>query len=132
MSPLLLPTELWALVRVIVSSHESSRSRFASTYMTHTSGLNQWTQTAAMSASLESASKRWTWTNSCSRTKRRVPSSDQSVDFGIRMTGRRTPNVSGDETRSDWRMTSLRRRGCARSEERRVGKECRSRWSPYH
>src|SRR5688572_32058152 len=25
-----------------------------------------------------------------------------------------------------------RRRGPARSEERRVGKECRSRWSPYH
>ena len=24
------------------------------------------------------------------------------------------------------------RRGDARSEERRVGKECRSRWSPYH
>ena len=23
-------------------------------------------------------------------------------------------------------------RGCLRSEERRVGKECRSRWSPYH
>ena len=23
-------------------------------------------------------------------------------------------------------------RACARSEERRVGKECRSRWSPYH
>ena len=22
--------------------------------------------------------------------------------------------------------------GCLRSEERRVGKECRSRWSPYH
>src|SRR5256885_8511033 len=22
--------------------------------------------------------------------------------------------------------------GCCRSEERRVGKECRSRWSPYH
>ena len=22
--------------------------------------------------------------------------------------------------------------GCIRSEERRVGKECRSRWSPYH
>ena len=26
----------------------------------------------------------------------------------------------------------LRRRGGGRSEERRVGKECRSRWSPYH
>ena len=24
------------------------------------------------------------------------------------------------------------RTDCARSEERRVGKECRSRWSPYH
>ena len=24
------------------------------------------------------------------------------------------------------------RRGLLRSEERRVGKECRSRWSPYH
>ena len=24
------------------------------------------------------------------------------------------------------------RNGCSRSEERRVGKECRSRWSPYH
>jgi len=27
---------------------------------------------------------------------------------------------------------TLRRRAVARSEERRVGKECRSRWSPYH
>ena len=27
---------------------------------------------------------------------------------------------------------ALRRRKLARSEERRVGKECRSRWSPYH
>src|SRR2546430_9945993 len=27
---------------------------------------------------------------------------------------------------------ALRRRGVSRSEERRVGKECRSRWSPYH
>src|SRR4030095_14963623 len=33
------------------------------------------------------------------------------------------------------RRTVLRMRkvdGCERSEERRVGKECRSRWSPYH
>src|SRR2546430_17694488 len=27
---------------------------------------------------------------------------------------------------------SVRRNARARSEERRVGKECRSRWSPYH
>src|SRR2546427_7862275 len=33
-----------------------------------------------------------------------------------------------------WRPRRTRRRRCAatRSEERRVGKECRSRWSPYH
>ena len=29
---------------------------------------------------------------------------------------------------TSWSMTS----GYERSEERRVGKECRSRWSPYH
>ena len=28
--------------------------------------------------------------------------------------------------------TGLNRSGLTRSEERRVGKECRSRWSPYH
>ena len=34
----------------------------------------------------------------------------------------------------DKRVTSYRDHGhmLARSEERRVGKECRSRWSPYH
>ena len=29
-------------------------------------------------------------------------------------------------------ITALARTGASRSEERRVGKECRSRWSPYH
>src|SRR2546427_6924823 len=29
-------------------------------------------------------------------------------------------------------ISELGRRPCQRSEERRVGKECRSRWSPYH
>ena len=30
------------------------------------------------------------------------------------------------------RVSFQGRRGITRSEERRVGKECRSRWSPYH
>ena len=38
------------------------------------------------------------------------------------------PNV-GVVTVPDERVTTLSR---IRSEERRVGKECRSRWSPYH
>ena len=35
------------------------------------------------------------------------------------------------EDRKSTRLNSSHRRGL-RSEERRVGKECRSRWSPYH
>ena len=30
------------------------------------------------------------------------------------------------------RFVSLKIKASSRSEERRVGKECRSRWSPYH
>ena len=32
----------------------------------------------------------------------------------------------------DWRQLFDNGRLAERSEERRVGKECRSRWSPYH
>ena len=32
----------------------------------------------------------------------------------------------------DMIMSQRSNKGSARSEERRVGKECRSRWSPYH
>ena len=32
----------------------------------------------------------------------------------------------------DWNSLSSDAAGAKRSEERRVGKECRSRWSPYH
>src|SRR2546427_5396818 len=35
-------------------------------------------------------------------------------------------------TRARAASLSMWRCGCRRSEERRVGKECRSRWSPYH
>ena len=31
-----------------------------------------------------------------------------------------------------WALAAFERLGRLRSEERRVGKECRSRWSPYH
>ena len=39
-----------------------------------------------------------------------------------------TPDTA-PSTNSDWSPSSAR---LTRSEERRVGKECRSRWSPYH
>ena len=38
-------------------------------------------------------------------------------------------NISGEDA---YFRPFLQTRDVARSEERRVGKECRSRWSPYH
>src|SRR5256885_3891473 len=43
----------------------------------------------------------------------------------------RTCSSHGRERFTD-RSTSWTTRSARRSEERRVGKECRSRWSPYH
>ena len=53
--------------------------------------------------------------------------------------------VQGDEVEEFWALKNVSfeikqgevvgiigRNGAGRSEERRVGKECRSRWSPYH
>src|ERR1051326_7238853 len=40
--------------------------------------------------------------------------------------GRRRFKRAGISVRKGWAKTEMR------SEERRVGKECRSRWSPYH
>ncbi len=44
----------------------------------------------------------------------------------------RLPSVSTKFTARFGQMTTVARMGRDRSEERRVGKECRSRWSPYH
>ena len=39
----------------------------------------------------------------------------------------------GDDMRQSWIKDGISTEGISqRSEERRVGKECRSRWSPYH
>ena len=40
--------------------------------------------------------------------------------------------IAGDEKEIEDRFYKNLSFGTARSEERRVGKECRSRWSPYH
>ena len=47
------------------------------------------------------------------------------IDYDLVGTGKSTPTPPGYKVQ-DW-TNDLRR-----SEERRVGKECRSRWSPYH
>ena len=49
----------------------------------------------------------------------------QSVDFSGDVTGGKSVEVTNLEN-GYYDLTAVR------SEERRVGKECRSRWSPYH
>src|SRR2546429_1708980 len=55
---------------------------------------------------------------------------------GDAVRGRQGPGVSGHRyraSRQDHQCAATVRPGArTRSEERRVGKECRSRWSPYH
>ena len=72
-----------------------------------------------------------------SKTRPQMPMSDRAAQFApfaaltgydaaIKETGRLTDErIELDEGA----LTALNMR---RSEERRVGKECRSRWSPYH
>src|SRR5438445_9950742 len=55
----------------------------------------------------------------------------QTCALPISSTATRTPRPRGGRRRSSLRR-SAGRTGRARSEERRVGKECRSRWSPDH
>src|SRR2546422_708714 len=55
-----------------------------------------------------------------------------SVAGGLEGGGRMTPELTPFDHRPDAALGAALRRALARSEERRVGKECRSRWSPYH
>ena len=58
-----------------------------------------------------------------------VPRPDPAPRPGHRVRGAHRP---GDPARPPGGDPRRRRRRLTRSEERRVGKECRSRWSPYH
>ena len=45
---------------------------------------------------------------------------------------KQNPNGKEEEKKKGGNSLGCGGRGLMRSEERRVGKECRSRWSPYH
>ena len=49
-------------------------------------------------------------------------------EFDFDDIGKKTPYRTPDNFFEDMQQKVMERR----SEERRVGKECRSRWSPYH
>src|SRR2546422_10076495 len=52
-------------------------------------------------------------------------------DHNVQQSGERWMAVTNEARRIAWEKYQARF-GRRRSEERRVGKECRSRWSPYH
>ena len=58
----------------------------------------------------------------CSRLEKEL---EEVVDIGLQ-------RAKLERYWEDIRKVETLSRGLARSEERRVGKECRSRWSPYH
>src|SRR5688572_31981143 len=63
------------------------------------------------------------------------PTSSQHVNYLFRMVDTATTTGTSLSRLPSGRMCAGRpslRKGEFRSEERRVGKECRSRWSPYH
>ena len=71
-----------------------------------------------------------------SQTKVSIGFDQKSREYFARMLGNR-PVVAGahcsdDDDDDSEKKIALGALGAHRSEERRVGKECRSRWSPYH
>src|SRR5260221_14470336 len=67
--------------------------------------------------------------------KSKLPSGMQQIpegdfDFAVRGIEIEGGNDPGVDVQYPWENSP--RRSHLRSEERRVGKECRSRWSPYH
>ena len=71
------------------------------------------------------------WNNLGREVKDIVQHAIDTGDFGAlnRDLGVTLENALGNVAQS---LKNAGRRGMGRSEERRVGKECRSRWSPYH
>ena len=58
-----------------------------------------------------------------------------NVDHQLQYSGKKSYRIETPKTDNGIRkipMSDRVRQALTRSEERRVGKECRSRWSPYH
>ena len=85
------------------SSQDSSMSRVNRTYMIHTSGLNQWMQTATIITIFHRLSPLLTCTASCASTNLSRPLPSAVRNAGRMIFGFTIPNTSGVTMRSDTR-----------------------------
>ena len=67
----------------------------------------------------------------CTAIRRIIVPENRIEEVRVALGKRLASNIIGDPNVEGVRMGSLAGQS-QRSEERRVGKECRSRWSPYH
>src|SRR2546430_10886946 len=87
-------------------------------------GIRDLTVTGVQTCALPISTRTRTCARSCAMLWRRSATDTQDIS---RVTPRAT--LQHDTRDATSRPTTVR---AYRSEERRVGKECRSRWSPYH
>src|SRR5690349_22376310 len=88
---------------------------FFSSRRRHTRSLRDWSSDVCSSDLARSAYPRYTGSRS-------------RLDSSLTLAGSASYNRTVGSDRFAFAAAST----CDRSEERRVGKECRSRWSPYH
>src|SRR3954466_16435486 len=67
-----------------------------------------------------------------SRRRHTILSCDWSSDVALPILYARSTAIRGNPQNMDDGIAYVHDKVMPRSEERRVGKECRSRWSPYH
>ena len=84
---------------------------------------------------IEKMDKQWDYIIADEATRISNPRAKQSKAIKRLTAGKRlalTGTPISNKAQDIWNIIDFLRPGAMRSEERRVGKECRSRWSPYH
>src|SRR5256885_5100423 len=94
---------------------------FFSSRRRHTRLQGDWSSDVCSSDLIAVAPRKNTWSAGRKRATKFTPR------FASAVTTRRRKLSPSSTARTNWTRACSRR-----SEERRVGKECRSRWSPYH
>src|SRR5258706_5117175 len=112
--------------RAVSSIRCVSKCRLAVFFFQAEDGIRDWSVTGVQTCALPISNMR-------DRMLRGVNSSDNDENENENENAHRRDRSNGQPSKKPARdEDELRKAIEERSEERRVGKECRSRWSPYH